>query len=117
MTLALTNVSHQTLKVSFDTPNSLSIEFRDANNRLAFYEDDGGKFTGNLTFAPDRSVEETFGWPTGYRGLVPVGEYQIVGFFGPEFNSTNGFQTAPLNITIVTGIPNNTPNQQYSSQH
>lgn len=101
MTLALTNVSHQALNVSFDTPNSLSFDVRDVNNSLVFTEDDGGKFTGNITLAPDRSIKETFNWNTGYRNLVPVGEYQIVGFFGAEFNSTSGFQTAPLNITIV----------------
>jgi hypothetical protein len=103
MTLALTNVSHQTLNASFDTPNSLSIDVRDVNNSLVFSEDDGGKFTGKLTFAPDRSIGEPFIWDTGYRTYVPVGEYQIVGFFGPEFNYTSGFQTAPLNITIVKG--------------
>jgi hypothetical protein len=101
MTLALTNVSHQALNVSFDTPNSLSFEVRDVNNSLVFSEDDGGKFTGKIIFAPERSLNETYNWPTGYRNLVPVGKYQIVGFFGPEFNSTGNFQTAPLNIIIV----------------
>ncbi len=108
MTLALTNVSHQALNVSFDTPNSLSLDIRDINNSLVFSEDDGGKFTGNITFAPDRSVKETFNWATDYRNLVPVGEYQIVGFFSPEFNYTSGFQTTPLNITIVEA-PSPTP--------
>ena len=104
MTLALTNVSHQSLNVSFNTPNSLSFDVRDVNNSLVFTEDDGGKFTGNITLATDGSIKDTFNWPTGYRTLVPVGEYQIVGFFGAEFNNTgsfHSFQTAPLNITIV----------------
>lgn len=114
MTLALTNVSHEALNVSFDTPNSLSIDVRDVNNSLVFAEDDGGKFTGNMTLAPDRSIKETFNWPTGYRSFVPVGEYQIVGFFGPEFNTTSGFQTAPLNITIVEA-PSPTPYTQVKS--
>ena len=101
VTLALTNVSHQALNVSLDTPNSLSFDVRDVNNSLIFSEDDGGKFTGNITLAPDRSINDTFNWDTGYRTYVPVGEYKIIGFFGPEFNSTSVFQTAPLNITIV----------------
>ena len=101
MTLALTNVSHQTLNVSFDTPNSLSFEVRDANSSLVFTEDDGGKFTGNITLPLDKSIKDTLNWATGYRTYVPVGEYKIVGFFGPEFNNASSFQTAPLNITIV----------------
>ena len=108
MTLALTNVSNQPLNFSFDTPNSLSIDVRDFNNSLVFSEDNGGKFTGNITLAPDRSIEEPFNWATGYRGFVPVGEYHLVGFFGPEFNSTSGLQTAPLNIAIVEA-PSPTP--------
>ncbi len=108
MTLALTNVSHQALNFSFDTPNSLSIDIRDVNNSLVFTEDDGGKFTGNMTLASDQSIKETFNWATGYRTYIPVGEYQIVGFFGLEFNSTHTLQTAPLNITIVEN-PSPTP--------
>ncbi len=111
MTLALTNVSHQALNVSLYTPNSLSFDVRDVNNSLVFIEDDGGKFTGNISLATDGGIKDTFNWPTGYRTLVPVGEYQIVGFFGAEFNNTgsfHSFQTAPLNIIIVEA-PSPTP--------
>jgi hypothetical protein len=108
VTLALTNVSHQALNVSFVTPNSLSLDVRDVNNSLVFTEDDGGNFIGNITFTPDGSIKENFNWATGYRTLVPIGEYQIVGFFGPEFNSTSVFQIAPLKITIIEA-PSPTP--------
>jgi hypothetical protein len=103
MTLALTNVSHQALNVSFDAPNSyFSFDARDHNNSLAFSADDYGKFTGNITLAPERSINETFNWETGYRNMqVPVGEYQITGFFVIKPNSASGFQTSPLKITIV----------------
>ena len=104
MTLALTNVSHQALNVSFDASYPyLSFDVRDNNNSLVLSADDYGKFR-NITLAPGRSINDTFYWDTGYRNMVtPVGEYQIVGFFVTEPNSTSGFQTAPLNITIVKG--------------
>jgi hypothetical protein len=103
VTLALTNVSHQALNVSFDASYPyLSFDVRDYNNSLVFSADDYGKFTGNITLAPDRSINDTFNWDTGYRNMVtPFGEYQIVGFFVTEPNGTSGFQTAPLNITVV----------------
>ena len=86
MTLALINVSHQALNVSFDTPNPyFSFDIHDYKNSLVFSANDYGKFTGNITLAPERSINETFYWDTAYRNnQVPVGEYQIVGFFVTE---------------------------------
>jgi Intracellular proteinase inhibitor len=121
ITLRLTNVSHQTLNLSFDNPNSyFSLEVRDSNNSLVFSASDNGQPVGNETLAPQRSVKDTFYWDTGYRNNhLPVGVYQIVGYLVTKTNGDCGFQTTPLNITInqASPTPNNTNNQQHPSQH
>ena len=119
VTLALTNVGHQSINVSFDIPNPyFSFDVRDNKNNLVFTAEDSGEFNGTMTFGPERSIIETFYWDTAYRNnQVPVGVYQIVGFLVTENNGTSGFQTPPLNIIIVKGVSTNNSNQHYSSQH
>jgi len=120
VTLTLTNVDHQSMNVSFDIPNPyFSFDVRDNKNNLVFTAEDSGQFFNRtMTLSPERSINETFYWDTAYRNNeVPVGVYQIVGFLVTENNGTSGFQTPPLNITIVKGVSTNNSNQHYSSQH
>jgi hypothetical protein len=108
VTVALTNVGHQALNISFDD-SYLCFEVRNSENVSIWIEESPVKSAGTVTLAPQRSVNDTLAWNTGsyrYTPAAPIGVYQFIGFLVrglTEPNSTRSFQTAPLNVTIVKG--------------
>ncbi len=103
VTLALTNVSHQALKLSFVSSNSyFEFDVYDNKSNLVIAQENEGGLNSTVTLAPERSITENFNWLTAYRNdVAAVGVYQFVGFIFTEPNSKSVFQTVPLNVTIV----------------
>ncbi len=116
VTVALTNTGHKDLTVFSDNSfnNSyiynayLGFDVRNSENVSIWTEFGSGNYNGNVTLAPQKSVNDTFNWNTGSYRSTPqasTGVYQLTGFYETDNNLTitSRLQTAPINITIIKG--------------
>jgi hypothetical protein len=116
VTVTLTNIGHKDLTIFSDNSfnNSylynafLGFDVRNSENVSVWTESGTGNYSGVVTLAPQKNVNETFNWNTGpYRSMpsAATGVYHFIGFYETDNNLTltSRFQTAPINITIIKG--------------
>jgi hypothetical protein len=77
VTVALTNIGHKALNVSFDN-SYLGFDVRNSEN-VSLWTEEGtgqGQFAGTVTLTPQRSVNDTFNWNTGYYRSMPQASFE-----------------------------------------